>query len=157
MSAACSRGDLRQARPPHPTTTPPPPRSPRLAYAAEPCDKEIDQARPSPTDPADLPRYHRRGDPRHRHCGPAGGRKAGRQGGPPCPPPHPRGGCGGGLEGGGGGSRQQHEDTDDCQHTTWPCWLIESPGWLVPAWRAIHRGHASKTFTKDAHEQAPDP
>src|SRR6218665_3416452 len=95
MSAACSRGDLRQARPPHPTTTPPPPRSPRLAYAAEPCDKEIDQARPSPTDPADLPRYHRRGDPRHRHCGPAGGGKAGRKGGPQCRPPHPGRGHGG--------------------------------------------------------------
>src|SRR6218665_1978420 len=95
MSAACSRGDLRQARPPHPTTTPPPPRSPRLAYAAEPCDKEIDQARPSPTDPADLPRYHRRGDPRHRHCGPAGGRKAGTPAAPPFPPPPPGRGPGG--------------------------------------------------------------
>ncbi|MCW5236911.1 hypothetical protein D5047_11675 [Verminephrobacter eiseniae] len=58
-------------------------------------------------------------------------------------------------------SRLQHEDTKDCQHTTWPRWLIGSPGWLAPAWRSIHRSRApktaSKTFTKDAHEQAPDP
>ncbi|MCW5263364.1 hypothetical protein D5045_25550 [Verminephrobacter eiseniae] len=124
-------------------------RTPRLAYAAEPCDKEIDQAR--------LTRLACRatigGAIRAIVAAgrPAGEMRDDRQ-------PHIAATViAGGFMEGPPASRQQHEDTDDCQHTTWPRWLIESPGWLAPAWRAIHRGHASKTFTKDAHEQAPDP
>src|SRR6218665_3519792 len=100
MSAACRRGDLRQARPAHPT--------------AGLRRRTMRQGnRPSPADPAGLPRYHRRGGPRPPRLGAArggerggkvrgvggGGGGGGKKGGQR-PPPLAAPGHGGGFKGG---------------------------------------------------------